>query len=68
MMRHCDGTDQNLTRLVPETEAAGLLVSYWNSIPSGPPGYVTVACNCGLTFDDEQRLVTWPHDYLRGNW
>lgn len=54
MIRRCDGSDPNLTRDVREGER-----------PSGPwPG--SVPCDCGLVFDDVERMVTYPHDFVRG--
>jgi hypothetical protein len=49
MIRTCDGTDPNLTREArPGEEPFGL----WpDSVP----------CDCGLTFDDVERTVIWPH-------
>lgn len=49
MIRHCDGTDPNLTREARPGEE-----------PRGPwPD--SVPCDCGLEFDDTERMVLHPH-------
>jgi hypothetical protein len=58
MIRHCDGTDPNLTMDVPESEVGERLVSHW---PSRHPGHVVIACDCGRTFDDVDMMTTYPH-------
>jgi hypothetical protein len=48
MQRHCDGSDPNLLR--PTEHDA-------DQLPYRP-------CDCGLRFDDAERLVIWPHPRL----
>jgi len=67
MRRHCDGTDPNLTRAIPLAAyglAGDYTVSPWNG--SARPGEVIVNCNCGLRFDDFDRQVIYPHQWLGG--
>lgn len=59
MIRHCDGTDPNLIRDEPP----------WD--PSQPPGvrdpdvHSERPCDCGLTFDDVDHMVIYPHPAVR---
>lgn len=46
MIRHCDGNDPNLTKVVGEEE-------------NGRPIYEP--CDCGKTFDDVYHLTIYPH-------
>jgi hypothetical protein len=47
MLRHCDGTDPNLQkRMVSDNDES---IEY-------------VPCDCGLTFDDVNHLVIYPHE------
>jgi len=53
MIRTCDGTDANLKReLVTNTSPAGQEKVEW------------VSCDCGLAFDDVERLVVYPHHFI----
>jgi hypothetical protein len=63
-MRRCDGTDDNLTREVPvdEFDAATMTPSDGWDWRGRQHGTRVIRCHCGLAFDDENRLVTWPHE------
>lgn len=53
MIRTCDGTDENLKREeVTRTTRAGQECMEW------------VPCDCGLSFDDVERLVIYPHHFI----
>lgn len=56
MIRTCDGTDETLSRPVDTEQVA---------CGSCPDGRRVVdryePCACGLTFDDVDRSVIWPH-------
>lgn len=53
MIRTCDGTDVNLKREeVTRTTRAGQECMEW------------VPCDCGLSFDDVERLVIYPHHFI----
>lgn len=63
MMRTCDGTDPNLTRLIPSPDFKpdeGMRISPWHRA-FAKPGEVCINCQCGLTFDDVNRVVYYPH-------
>jgi hypothetical protein len=49
MIRHCDGTDPNLVRLIKTDDEPA------------PHVLTKVPCDCGLTFNDVERLVIHPH-------
>lgn len=49
MIRHCDGTDPNLIRhLQRDSETPQI-------------NYISVPCDCGMTFDDVKHFVIYPH-------
>jgi hypothetical protein len=53
MIRTCNGTDEFLRReRVTRTSDAGQEETAW------------VPCDCGLTFDDVQRVTIYPHYYI----
>lgn len=53
MIRTCDGTDENLKREeVTRTSRAGQETVEW------------ISCDCGLSFDDVERLVVYPHHFI----
>lgn len=58
MIRHCDGTDVNVTREVYYNEVGERLVTPWRT---RDPATVNIACDCGATFDDVERMVIYPH-------
>ena len=66
MIRHCDGTDPNLTRDIgnPPREVGTYTISPWND--SARPGQLIINCQCGRSFDDVDRSVIYPHDSLGG--
>jgi hypothetical protein len=68
VIRHCDGTDDNLTHRVPEEDydpEIMTLSTNWDQIGQRQvPGSRIVRCACGRSFDDVDRLVTWPHEPL----
>lgn len=49
MIRHCDGTDPNLV---------------WPGDDGNSYGPDAKPCDCGLRFDDVDRLVIYPHELL----
>lgn len=53
MIRTCDGTDKNLLQeQVDRVAASGTESMHW------------VPCDCGLVFDDVERLVVYPHHFI----
>lgn len=64
-MRHCDGTDPNLTRTIPadEFDPERMTLSHWDS--TARSGERIVNCACGLMFDDDDRRVVYPHQPVR---
>lgn len=62
MIRRCDGTDNNLTRWVPDDDynPATMTPSVIWDRPGQSPGRV-IRCACGRAFDDMDRLTIWPH-------
>jgi hypothetical protein len=65
MIRHCDGTDDNLTQEILATDynsATMTLSGNWDRMAR--EGRRVIRCQCGLTFDDVDRLVTYPHDLI----
>ena len=63
MIRHCDGTDDNLTREIPSRDfAAGMALSAWDRMAK--PGNRVIRCKCGLTFDDVDQRVNYPHELI----
>jgi hypothetical protein len=67
MIRHCDGTDPNLTRHVPHAEFDGEAMTAnapWAFLAQ--PGTVVINCQCGLRFDDVTRMVVYPHEHVAG--
>jgi hypothetical protein len=66
VIRRCDGTDDNLTREVPaaEFDAAVMTPSdNWDRI-ARRRGNRAIRCYCGLAFEDENRRVNWPHEWI----
>lgn len=64
MMRHCDGTDPNLTRRVLTTHfepATQTRSDVWQGAAAGTD-YTIINCACGLSFDDVDHRTTWPHE------
>jgi hypothetical protein len=64
VIRHCDGTDDNLTQTIPvgEFDPATMTLSVnWDRIAQHR-GEHAIRCACGRSFDDVDRLVTWPHE------
>lgn len=64
MRRHCDGSDDNLTREVPAEEFDPAVMTpsvNWDRIGQ-QRGIRIVRCTCGLVFDDAGRLVIYPHE------
>jgi hypothetical protein len=61
MIRTCNGSDDDLTHQIPVTAYDPSLhtLSSWNR--TARPGYVIIRCTCGLTFEDKDRTVTYPH-------
>jgi hypothetical protein len=59
--RTCVGTDDNLTHVIPADayDPATHTLSWWDEV--SPPGHRTIRCHCGLTFDDVNRRVLYPH-------
>jgi hypothetical protein len=65
MMRHCDGTDPNLTRQVPYEDFDGeamVINTTWKMIAQ--PGHIVINCQCGRYFDDATCTVLYPHALL----
>lgn len=63
--RRCDGTDPNLTRQVPGIvfdEAVMTLARNWAF--TATDGNVVIQCQCGLVFDDVDRLAIYPHEFI----
>lgn len=54
MIRTCDGNDATLSR-----------EKTFTTTPGGQETRVWVPCDCGTTFDDVERMVIYPHYYLR---
>lgn len=66
MLRTCNGLDDNLTREVPihEFDADTMTLSVnWDRIRRTELTRV-IRCQCGLRFDDVNRLVTYPHEWI----
>jgi hypothetical protein len=64
-MRHCDGTDPNLTRQVHEVDFMPdrmTVAEEWAA--TARPHFVVIRCKCGFRFDDELRMTTYPHEYI----
>lgn len=56
MIRVCDGTDEGLRReQVDRIAASGQESTAWRP------------CDCGLKFDDNDRLTVYPHQFIHGN-
>jgi hypothetical protein len=49
MIRHCDGTDPTLVKEKSD-------VNMWDCSGGYEP------CDCGLTFDDVERMTVYPHE------
>lgn len=65
VMRTCNGTDQNLTRQVPfgSYDAATMRESVpWRF--TARPAHMVICCQCGMRFDDVDRMTTYPHELL----
>lgn len=63
--RTCDGTDPNLTRQVHEVDYMPRQMTAspeWQA--TARPDCVVIRCQCGLVFDDTERLTTYPHEFL----
>jgi hypothetical protein len=63
VIRTCNGTDDNLTRSIPINafDPATMTLSVnWDRIGQRRGQHV-IRCNCGLTFDDVDRLTVYPH-------
>jgi hypothetical protein len=56
MIRVCDGTDEGLRREEVNRVAA-----------SGQESVAWRPCDCGLRFDDKDRLTVYPHQFIHGN-
>lgn len=54
MIRTCDGSDATLSR-----------EKTFTTTPGGQETRVWVPCDCGTTFDDVERMVIYPHYYLK---
>lgn len=68
MLRRCDGTDPNLTQVIPASDLTpAMTVSPWDRLPAfggrgSKDSYRVINCDCGAIFDDVDQLVTWPHE------
>ena len=61
-MRHCDGTDPNLTKQVPAVDFDSdtmTVNTMWKVIAE--PGMIVINCQCGKQFDDATCTVLYPH-------
>src|SRR5688572_30592584 len=56
VIRVCNGTDEDLRREQVDRVAA-----------SGQESTTWIPCNCGLRFDDSDRLTIYPHYTIHGN-
>ena len=54
MIRTCDGSDATLSR-----------EKTFTTTPGGQETRVWVPCDCGTTFDDVERMVIYPHYFLK---
>jgi hypothetical protein len=69
MMRLCDGSDPNLTREVPAAAynpVTETVSPNWDKALGVPGVTRIICCNCGLEFNDEDRMVIYPHQYVHG--
>jgi hypothetical protein len=65
VIRHCDGSDDNLTREIPPGEFDAVVMTAsvnWDRIGQRLHGNRVIRCSCGLSFDDADRKVTYPHE------
>jgi len=65
-MRLCDGSDPNLTREIPASaynEVTETISPNWDRALATPGVTRIICCNCGLQFDDEDRMVVYPHQF-----
>lgn len=64
-MRRCNGTDNHLTRQVPDGKFdpdTMTVAAYWKS--TALPGMTVIRCQCGAYFDDTQRATIYPHEFF----
>ena len=69
MIRHCDGTDPNLTRdlQADEYDPDVHTLSPWHTRQHGKRGIMRINCQCGLRFDDVDCTVIYPHERVSGS-